>query len=704
MINFSEIEVDLKKLILEKQHTQYIKLFYSSFQQASTTEDINNLLVLLFQLEIEYKIYKLSDSTHQYKSFLLLIKRIICELLSQGVIPHQEYLHLYNIFSHFDFDKDQNITNLLTYFKKDIKTISWDNENIFIENNIIFLLEILNGNKKEALIQYTRNILLTNIHLGQRGLHCQFINMFSSSTDDFTIDVVLKSINFYLDSKIYFHLTINKKKSLFAWGYELLINSTKFTKNLQTKSLYPQLKSIIDILIQKNEVEELMSIEFFTMISQMTIYQKHEESEKFNTEITYQCGEAYQKFSMQNNLIQAQKYNNEKKKIAFIFERLVAHSPFKVVFSLLKQLQKEKHFREHYELEVYSLNYFLPIVNTKEIEKSLTDIGVKVIYPVSTYLELDNYSHRIERALKIRNCMIQNKVDIVIACFNSYDILNFLFASRTAPIQIFWSHNDGHYDVPGIDKRISHFYQSQSKFDFEIFTMPADIERYNPKVNMAKVKKIRESYPKECFVLGSIGRLIKIESDEYLETVAKIMEQNPNTIFLACGSGNQEKIKEKIKELNITDRFYFTGHIDAHIYAHIIDLYLDPFPLGGGEALMEYRGKGKPWVSLIKDTWLEENLNINFENEYLNNNINYLLKSLYSEEDLKLLRTRHYLINENKTARFYQDISAVQTIEEYISITSRLINDKVLCEKLMEEYLFCMKNSSQMTFLDLIQK
>ena len=678
MIDFSEIESTLKNLILEKKHIQYIELLHSTFQKAATTEDMNNLLVFLFQIELEHKIYKISSVFHQYKSFLIFIKKIICELLSQGIIPHKEYLHLYNIFSNFDFVEDINITNLLNYFKEDIKTISWDKEDKFTENNIILLLEILNGNKQEALVQYTKNIVLTDIHIAQKGLHCQFIDMFSSSTEDFTIDVVLEAISYYLDTEVYFSLALKEKKSLYAWGYELLLNATKFTKSLQTKKLYPKLKNIIDIHIQNNETEELMYAEFFTMISQMTVYQKSEESEKFNTEVTYPCSKVYEKYSIENNLIQPQEYNNKKRKIAFLFERLVDHSPFKVVFSLLKQLQKNKDFTDNYEIEVYSLNYFLPLYNRQEIEKSLTNIGIKVIYPVDTYLELDNYSSRIERALKIRHSMIQNKVDIMIACFNSYDILNFLFASRTAPMQIFWSHNDGHYDVLGIDKRISHCLQYNNKFDFKIFLIPIDIDKYNPKVDKTILQEIKVSYPKDSFILGYIGRLIKIDDYEYLETVAKIMKQNPNTIYLACGGGDNSNIKKMIQKLDISDRFYFTGHIDSHIYGHIIDLYLSPFCHGGGESLEEYRHKGKKFVHL--QTY-----------KYPKRSKKYSNFELYTIDEKRKSLSNENIINENIYASSFSDIPHVINKKNYLALAFRLIYDNKLSDKIINEDRYYIK-------------
>jgi len=587
-------ENNLKQLLTDELFEEYIQSLKSLFQNADSVQRIEQLLVILFQIELEYKVYKKEEYSKQYKDFLDTLKEIITYLLSQGIIPNKEYIHLYNLFANFTFLEDSNITNLLNFFKEDIKNLSADSEDKFTEIYIILLLEILNGNKRTALIEYIKNIVLTNIHIGQQGLHCQFIGMFSSVTDDFSIDVILDVFTYYLDSKIYFTLPLYEKKSLFAWGYELLINSNKFTKDIQTKQLYPQLKNIIDIHIKNNEVEELMYTEFFTMITQFTIYQENEQFEKFNTEITYRCGEVYKNFGQEQKLSQPKEYKNKKKKIAFLFERLVQHSPFKVVFSLLQQLQKNLNFTNQYEIEVYSINYFLPLYNVEEIEKSLTDIGIKVVYPVDTYLELDNYSSRIERAIKIHNTIIENKIDIMIACFNSYDILNFLFVNRTAQTQIYWSHGNHMYDIVNIDKRITSC-GIDNNIKFNIQQIGAIIEDDNilDDEEQEILNNLRSELPENKFVLGSIGRLLKMDNDKYINMLEKIMKNNPQTIYIACGIGNIESVKNRFTDDEILSRVYFPGQINVKIYGYIIDLYLDTFPLQGGNSIREFSSKGK---------------------------------------------------------------------------------------------------------------
>lgn len=92
-------------------------------------------------------------------------------------------------------------------------------------------------------------------------------------------------------------------------------------------------------------------------------------------------------------------------------------------------------------------------------------------------------------------------------------------------------------------------------------------------------------------MLGSIGRIMKL-SDEYLEAVVDILKQHPDAVYLACGTGPIDEKRQKVKELGIADRFIFAGWVDSHIYGHVIDIYLNTFPLSGGESVAEFMAKG----------------------------------------------------------------------------------------------------------------
>jgi len=551
------------------------------------------------------------------------------------------------------------------------------------------------------LVWYTLSYLSLEENKNTKEIEQLFYEIYLQIEDNRSFFFYLESFSAIFDK----HTTLSMLESLLmAQGNTTITQSFVFKLVyvvISAKGISKDLAPLYPVLVQyfenaiKNKNDDLVFYLYQPLLFMYnSIHLRQEDFEYFNNTIEKKLEFYIDTRIMRKYKIKENKNKQTTHKIAFVIDRLVGTSIESVFYSFLQNLVKNT---QNCDMYVYNLNWMEGNGSKIPQIEQMQSLGINYIDCHKKFVGDKNPVYSIvKKSIAIRKDMIANKIDTLVIQ-NGRAECNFLFTTRTAKKQIFWSHGNFAYDVNGIDKRICHFYNYEKRsatkhFDFEVFQNEIDSIKYNPKVDREQVNKIRENYPKECFVLGSIGRLIKIESDEYLETVAKIMEQNPNTIFLACGSGNQEKIKEKIKELNISDRFYFTGHIDAHIYAHIIDLYLDPFPLGGGEALMEYRGKGKPYVSLHTNEWSIGN------EKYIkeciqNNKLDVLLKvSLYTQEYLQSISLTRYIIEENKNANIFSNIPIVLEIKEYIDVANRLLNDKRLCVKIGEEQRYLMFN------------
>ncbi|MGE4398778.1 MAG: hypothetical protein AB7D29_04560, partial [Campylobacterales bacterium] len=263
--------------------------------------------------------------------------------------------------------------------------------------------------------------------------------------------------------------------------------------------------------------------------------------------------------------------------------------------------------RANYEIKIYSMSYFEKSANDQKCIDMIVRLGIEIFDGSEPFYKDGIYHSHLSKALYIRQKMLRDGVDIMMhgSC---YDINDFLVSSRVAPRQIFWSHGNHEYDVKEIDKKITHCALQGCAYDFESFTVPMDTETfYNPYRDPRLIEHERSMYPKDAFILGVIGRLVKVDSDEYLQTIAEIMRQNQNTIFIAAGSGNMDSIRAKVEKLGISDRFYMPGHVDAHVYGHIIDLWCDTFPMNQGESMLEYAAKGNVYISIR--TGKKNNLN-----------------------------------------------------------------------------------------------
>ncbi len=380
----------------------------------------------------------------------------------------------------------------------------------------------------------------------------------------------------------------------------------------------------------------------------------HTQSEwaKLNGEVHKPFGDYVAESLAKNRSLKAvdRKPDSRKRlKIGFTLERLVKNAPFKVFFSLLKSLAENS--SDKYRFVVYDLGFVEKSESLPELVDDVKKLGVEY---VSCHSLIDDaalgmdYS-KVDKCVRMREKILSDNIDILIGgCHNFLDI--FLYATRTAPLQIYWSHGSYDFDVRGIDQRIIHS-DSDKEIDaegfvFNGFVLPFDINEWVPHREKTKIEEIRKRFPKGSVILGSIGRMIKLDSEEYLEAVAEIMKKNRNTVYLACGEGGTENIRRKVAELGIGERFFFEGHVDAHLYGYVMDLLLDPFPLGNGTAKWEFALKENGKCFVMKET--------------PSSDISYL----------------HSMVSQFENAGFESDeIPVVFDIREYISVSDRMIKD-----------------------------
>ncbi|MBB5021957.1 hypothetical protein [Desulfurispira natronophila] len=466
----------------------------------------------------------------------------------------------------------------------------------FVVASILYLLDYFTGIPKEqARTQYvhrfgainTHAVIAKNSDLQWFGRICH--NLFAD------VDDALAVFDNALYAKDFAKMDLMAQKASVLWVTSILWNI--YGQETNFLATYERYKELFYQAIKKNKTELAFFMHFPLSHIYLNLTHTQDQWQKFNDEVEKPLSEFVVRLSKKDKELAPVKrqYDPEKRplKVAFVYDRIVMNSPFKVLYSLLKGLQ-EQNSEGHYEYAVYDLEYVEKSASDPECIKMITDLGIP--YTSNHNLIKDSryglyYSH-FDKCKALRRKIIADEIDVLIMC-NNREQFNFLFGTRTAPRQLYWSHGSAIYDVNGIDKRISHILLDRWGHTFENFTVPMDAETfYNPPRDPDAIARERAKYPKDVFILGTIGRLIKLESDEYLETVAEIMKQHPHTIYIAAGAGGSDYIRNKVKELGISDRFYFPGFVDPHIYGHIIDLWLDTFPLQQGESRSEYASKG----------------------------------------------------------------------------------------------------------------
>lgn len=554
------------------------------------------------------------DAVMSKKLFFAFREKIIFFVIEKGILPPFDILSFFHVFkTQIDcVDADPFIDNQLKILKTHLAASQKDSYECFLFVDLIFLLEMVNGKFDIAFQNYLGNMVTSNLFEAYKYPegHELFIRILQNSM--ISAQEMIPYLNQILEPENFFDHDSEVQSSILIWVWLVIWVEQQF---LASPAFYGIEKSLERSMLKALELNDLsMTMKIYNTAHDIlgNLFQTQDEMKRFNDRFTKPMGTLCRQWD--KSLPRSASMDNGKKKLAIVRDRFVNNSPFRVEYSLIKMLMSEKKVTDHYEIYLYSVGSLEKDFDDDQIIAMYQKLGVIVkSIPIEWY-EKGYYYDPLEKAQIIRKDMIEEGIDILIATVAGNSIVNFLFATRTVPKQIYWSHGNFVYDIEGIDEKITHFALStNNQNEYKAFLIPHEDEAYNPFIEPNIIEDERSKYPLNCLILGTIGRLVKLNSDEYLETIAEIMDTNPQTIYLACGSGDDRTLKEKVKKLGLEERFYFPGFVDPHVYGHIIDLYLDTFPLPSGESLAEYAGKGKPYVLMMDYDLLSKNLQIEYD-------------------------------------------------------------------------------------------
>lgn len=518
------------------------------------------------------------------------------EVLQKNDLPSKEYLRLIEIYKNQNLDDKKEFENYIKTADNFLNKCEKITEKLFLIHLKTTCL-IFNSKTDEAMEYYISSFALLNYMEIPDVI--EYLPFFQDYCKDISFDTYYDICKNLFEPSYYFSLSNLEQRNILNNNLLFFWNFANVFVNKQNTKIYELMKIIFYQLIYKNEYSKAMHI----TLGMLHIFTNvKSDMGLINNEIIKPLEKLYKSYLNNENLVSHHKKRHKKKRIGFLKDRIAQNSPYKVEYSLIKALMSEEWFANKYQIYIYSFSTIEKMfIDDEQSVQYLLNLGIKKISTPSleqAKTEGFLYSY-LKKALLIRNEIINDEIDILIDVIGSNPLAEFLFSTRSAKKQVYFSHGNEYYDIEDIDIKMSHCLPNT---EFKLINIPMDNQFYNPPIQQSDIDICRALYPKDAFILGVITRLVKIDDDEYLKAVAEILNKNEKAIFLACGHGGDiNRIKNKLENLGVLSRCYFPGIVDPHVYGHIIDLWLGTFPpYMQGESQNEYIAKGKIYVQLIK--------------------------------------------------------------------------------------------------------
>jgi glycosyltransferase involved in cell wall biosynthesis len=279
-------------------------------------------------------------------------------------------------------------------------------------------------------------------------------------------------------------------------------------------------------------------------------------------------------------------------RVAFVFHSgtLLGHT--EVLLRLLESLD-----RERWEVRVYALTMSEPA-----FDERFAKLGI----PTETYVDNPRWGAKptgmLARAEWLREVLARDAMPT--AVWVSLPVAaTFTFAMQVAPVQVFWSLKHHPVSLPEIDGYLTYgsWGEREKVFHGRTWTVcPVPLALDPRPVDVKARAELRAKFPQRV-LLGSLAREEKLDSRPYLESVAAILERNPDAGFLWTGRHFHPGIDAFFAQRGLASRTHFVGWVDTALYASALDLFLETFPFGCGITGYQALAAGVPLVSYLEE-------------------------------------------------------------------------------------------------------
>jgi len=184
------------------------------------------------------------------------------------------------------------------------------------------------------------------------------------------------------------------------------------------------------------------------------------------------------------------------------------------------------------------------------------------------------------------------------------------FSMRVAPLQLWWSMKYHITPPDGTDVCIAldNFLPGKSLDGVWWRTIPGSIQHQSNPSSDVTAANIRQAFPPNTIVLGTLGREEKLIGADYLNAICQVLSACPQTIFLYTGRAQRYEIVNTFRQSGLEHRTRFIGWVDTEVYARVIDVFLDSFPFPCGQTIAQAMSAGRGVVMYESADSLETGL------------------------------------------------------------------------------------------------
>jgi len=243
---------------------------------------------------------------------------------------------------------------------------------------------------------------------------------------------------------------------------------------------------------------------------------------------------------------------------------------------------------------------FVPVLVAFEgVDKERVDITNMAVIDLRAIRDAQGFSDTFENCLSALHQELQRLGVTVLVFYNCTDGFSIAVASaRLAPVQIFYSlgyhymHGsiwDGLFAV-GATGETRRIYNGRPWHTVEL-AHPDPYSGQSGQERFIRGQNIKAKYA-DAVVLGTICRPQKLDSDPFIDTLAKLLLANPETVFLWFGKEELPSVRKKMLLRGISERCHFQGWVDTLSYANVLDVHLDSFPFPTGLTMFDTMSAG----------------------------------------------------------------------------------------------------------------